>query len=380
MSKNARLLLSAIIGLAGWLTTGSTPVIAAQDRTELASSDRDGHAVGSSSFGPTSLDRSGRFVLFQSDANGVVPGDVDGDRDLFRKDLATGKVDWISVGVVGHASNGDMSGDGRFVVFYAGRTYLRDLDRRTTTVVDGRIPYPVDAPAVSDDGTKVAFAESSTLHVADLTRGTVADIPVGKGSFVDLTPDGKWLVFEEDDGTTARIIRLDLHTEDRVVIDEVPSGPGAGPVFPFVSDDGSVVAYTVFTNGFSDLDGFVWEGGAVQPISGAPVSAAGGLSAAGQHVLVVEAASVAVATAALGILDRTTGDTTPIGETVDAWAMALTHDGRTVAWTTTDSLAPGDDNGVADVYVTRPGWPPHGRGQRPVATPGRSAFSWVFAS
>lgn len=122
MSANPRRLSLAIIGLAGWLAAGSTPVIAAQDRSELASSDRDGHAVGSTSFGSTSLDRNGRFVLFQSDADGIVPGDVDGDRDLFRKDLATGRVDSVSVGVVGPASNGDITADGRFVVFYADRT------------------------------------------------------------------------------------------------------------------------------------------------------------------------------------------------------------------------------------------------------------------
>lgn len=248
-------------------------------------------------------------------------------------------------------------------------------------MVDERRPYSVDAPAVSDDGTIVAFAEARTLHVADLGAGTVVDVPVGDGAFVDLTPDGRWLVFDERDEYTARIIRLDLHTGNRVTIYERPQGPGAGPVFPFVSADGSVVAYTVFSDGFTDVDGFVWEAGAVQPISAAPVSAAGGLSLDGRHVLLPEAASIEVATADLALLDRTTGETTPVGETVDAWAMALSRDGRTVAWTTTEALAPGDDNGIADLYVTRrPGWPPHSRELRPAATPGRSAFSRAFHS
>lgn len=381
MSGSARRLLPVIIGLTGWLAAGSTPVTAVQDRAELASSDRGGRAAGSASFGPTSLDRSGRFVLFQSDADGIVPGDVDGDRDLFRKDLATGKVDWISVGVVGHASNGDISADGRFVVFYAGRTYLRDLGRGTTTVVDERPPYPVDAPAVTDDGTIVAFAEWRILHVADLGTGTVVDVPVGDGSFFDLTADGRWLVFEEGDETTARIIRLDLHTGDRVTIYAGPRGSGAGPVLPFVSADGSVVTYSVISNGFTDADGFLWEAGVVQRLSGAAVSLAGELSADGQHLLLVEAASLAAATADVVLLDRTTGETTLVGETVDALAMGLSRDGRTVAWTTAAALAPGDDNGVADVYVTRrPGWWPRGEGPHPVAAQGRSAFSRVFES
>ncbi|HEX2699249.1 MAG TPA: hypothetical protein VHM89_03480 [Acidimicrobiales bacterium] len=328
---------------------GGTPVVATPARVELASSNRHGGALAADDFLPPSLDRGGRYLLFRSQADGIVAGDEDGDWDLFRKDLASGKVEWISVGAGGAASNGDISGDGRFVTFYADRTYVRDVRRGVTTVVDERPPRPVDAPAVSDDGATVAFIESTTLHVAHPAGGATVDVDVGTGAFLDLAPDGRWVVFVERDETVARLVRLDLATGARRTIYESVSAAGTGPVFPFVNADASVVSFT-FLDGFVRAQAFVWQSGSVAALSAAPSSAAGQLTDDGGRLVVVEITAVDSHVGSVVVLNRGDGTTSPVGSTNAAWAVSLSRDGGTAAWTTSAALAADDDNGAPDVY------------------------------
>jgi Tol biopolymer transport system component len=91
------------------------------DETRRVSVDSGGDEVHGGSFAP-SISSEGRFVAFESDADGLVPTTVDtGPRDVFRFDRLTGSVELMSAGASGSgdADSGQaaISGDGLHVAF-----------------------------------------------------------------------------------------------------------------------------------------------------------------------------------------------------------------------------------------------------------------------
>lgn len=94
-------------------------------------------ADGDSQAGDLSGD--GRFVLFSSDASNLVTGDKNGAWDAFLSDTQTGEIKRVSVAPDGSEGDGDsfadsMSSDGRFLVFDSTATNLVSGD--TTTYKD----------------------------------------------------------------------------------------------------------------------------------------------------------------------------------------------------------------------------------------------------
>ncbi|WP_328312316.1 hypothetical protein OG432_19955 [Streptomyces sp. NBC_00442] len=190
------------------------PTAAAADgqrvRTERVSVAADGtEANGESGEGVISGD--GRFVVFGSQADNLIPGDAS-KGGPFVKELRTGRVDRINVALDGTPANGfvsdaAISANGRYVVFssdatnlvpggnptgstevyvrdrWTGRTDLLIRDRPQERVEDGE-------PSISADGRFVAFVSSRTdlvtgdtnaaqdVFVKDRWRGTVKRVSV----------------------------------------------------------------------------------------------------------------------------------------------------------------------------------------------------------
>jgi hypothetical protein len=55
-------------------------------------------AHGTGDNAPATISRNGRYVLFQSTAGDLVPGDTNGHADVFLRDRWTGRTQRISVG------------------------------------------------------------------------------------------------------------------------------------------------------------------------------------------------------------------------------------------------------------------------------------------
>ncbi|MBK7643299.1 MAG: hypothetical protein IPJ19_09640 [Planctomycetes bacterium] len=136
---------------------------------------------------PNAVSADGRFVLFMSPSNDIVPNDTNSKRDIFVRDRLDQSVERVSVGSGGTQSNGDsgiygmsMSPDARFVVFASRATnlaaqltsgadeiFLRDRLNGTTELVSVdsnglEANGSCAAPAVSDDGLIVAFYSSAS--------------------------------------------------------------------------------------------------------------------------------------------------------------------------------------------------------------------------
>jgi Tol biopolymer transport system component len=129
----------------------------------------------------------GRFVVFESVASNLVPGDTNGVKDVFVRDTRRGTTERASVGAAGQQGDDISSGaaislTGRFVVFGSladnlvdGDTggvndvFIRDRRARTTKRISvgvaGEEPNSGSAgPTVSADGNYIAFfSDASNL-------------------------------------------------------------------------------------------------------------------------------------------------------------------------------------------------------------------------
>lgn len=153
----------------------------------------------------SSMSADGRYVVFTSAAEGLVPDDTNHHQDVFVRDRRNGVTERVSVRTGGGQLNGmsitamlqTISGDGRYVVFtsYApntlaephaapctsaacdGRVLVHDRSTRTTTLVartpDGRPANgPSQEPSISADGRVIAF----TSTASDLVAGDTNEI------------------------------------------------------------------------------------------------------------------------------------------------------------------------------------------------------------
>ena len=182
-------------------------------RVSLSSSggqgDRDSFAVG--------ISADGRYVLVNSQARNLVPGDTNGRFDVFVRDRHTGRTTRVSVSSSGAQGNrgsiaGGISAGGRYVVFESdspnlvpGDTnrvadvFVRDLKtgrtKRLSVSSSGRQANGAsELPAISADGRYVAFQSlASNLVRGDTNRISdvfVRDLVTGKTTRVSLNSRG----------------------------------------------------------------------------------------------------------------------------------------------------------------------------------------------
>ncbi|MFE4605868.1 TolB family protein [Kitasatospora indigofera] len=166
-------------------------------RTEQVSVGAGGVRANAMAYGE-SLSADGRFAVFSSEADNLVPGDTNGFYDVFLRDLRDGRTERVSVGTGGVQGNafsagGAISADGRYVAFASdsdnlvpGDTngtsdiFVRDrwtgrTERLTTGDPAQQQPGGSDTPSISWNGRYVAFVSGrsdlvpgDTNHAADV--------------------------------------------------------------------------------------------------------------------------------------------------------------------------------------------------------------------
>ncbi|MFH9421583.1 TolB family protein [Streptomyces sp. NPDC017529] len=310
----------ALAALLPAATAGAQPA----PRTERASVTADGTQAEGGSAG-SALSADGRYVTFDSTAANLVPGDTNGQPDIFVKDLKTGVVERVNVASDGTqadswSSSPTISADGRYVAFASDAANLvpgdtnadTDIfvrDRRTgrteSVTLDGRPPQGRQGsqmPVISANGRSVAFASSR----ADLVPGDT---------------NGAQDIFVRDRGT-GTVTRVSVS-----VTGEQANGPSAAPVLSY---DGRKV-------------GFISK---AQNLPPAPAQAAPGEPGPRRphsypfflHDLDTGRTSVASLSSA--------------GETVGAWNASLSPDGRHAVFSSQYAeVVPGHPAGKADLFV-----------------------------
>ncbi|PKN62225.1 MAG: hypothetical protein CVU57_25645, partial [Deltaproteobacteria bacterium HGW-Deltaproteobacteria-15] len=161
-----------------------------KDRVSVSSDGSEGN--GPSSYPRLSAD--GRYIVFQSGASNLVPGDTNGSSDIFVHDRQTEATSRVSVSSGGSAGNGgsflpSISADGRYVAFESNASnlvpgdtngfcdiFIHDRKKGATTRVsvdsDGSEGNkPSYDPSISADGRYVVFYSVASNLVPGDTNG-----------------------------------------------------------------------------------------------------------------------------------------------------------------------------------------------------------------
>jgi Tol biopolymer transport system component len=273
-----------------------------------------GGTIGNGESRLSSLSADGRFIVFESSADNLVPGDTNGTLDVFVRDRTTGQTSRVSVSSAGAQANGSsfqsfISGDGRFVVFVSAATnlvpgdtngvadvFVRDRTTNQTTRVSvssagAEANSSSVLPHINADGRFVTFESDASNLVAGDTNG-VFDVFVrdrtagqtvrasvstggaqsnGASEAPNLSGDGRFVVFQSSannlvGGDTNGVIDIfvrdlvaNLTTRESVstggVQGNADSAPGTlngnGRFVAFGSSANNLVAGD--TNGFADV-------------------------------------------------------------------------------------------------------------------------------
>jgi Tol biopolymer transport system component len=280
--------------------------------TERVSVDSIGSEGNDPSFYP-SVSADGRFVAFCSDATNLVPGDSNGWTDVFVHDRVMRSTIRASVDSLGFEANGNSAGvispDGRFVVFASDADNLVPFDFNSSADIfifelsTGTVDrVSVDSsgvegnggsyqPCISADSHIVAYYSFSSnlvsgdtngqtdVFVRDRTAGTTERVSVdslgiegnGHSEFAAVSFDGQLVAFESFadnliSGDTNAQMDVFVHdrsigTTQRVSVDSLGNEGNGGSYGPRVSADGSTVTFDSAasnlvggdTNGWGDV-------------------------------------------------------------------------------------------------------------------------------
>ena len=245
----------------------------------------------------------GRYVVFVSDAEGLVPGDTNGQLDVFVRDRVASTTRRVSVSSSGAESDGNsfdpaISADGRFVAFTSGarnlvegeflsdsHVYVHELATGQTEWVSHGPTYGTSGgsyqAALSADGRYIAFGSQSALleddtnlrpdvYVVDRVTATTSRVSVasdgGQGDLGSrgseapaISADGRYVAFASDardlapgvDRFDAQIYVRDRNAGTTTLASVNANGDeavGDDSLVPSISADGRYVAFHTGAN------------------------------------------------------------------------------------------------------------------------------------
>jgi Tol biopolymer transport system component len=324
------------------------------------------------------LSLDGRFVVFASSSDNLVPGDTNGFADIFVHDMVSGTTTRASVDSSGAQSNDDslhpaISADGRFVAFWSfasnlvpGDTngfadvFVHDMVNGSTARVSVdsngvQGDHGSEEVSISGDGRYVAFVSVATnlvpgdtngfadVFVHDMVSGTTTRVSVdssgvqgngncgGVGYRPSISLDGRRVAFVSD---AANLVLGDTNGMSDVFVHDMLSGittrasvdssgaqGDAGSFYSSLSADGRFVAF------HSDATNLVL-----------------GDTNAGEDVFVHDMLS--------GVTTCASVDQNGAPGNGDSYSPSISADGRYVDfYSHATNLVPGDTNMTADTFV-----------------------------
>lgn len=257
-----------------------------------------------------SISTNGRYVVYESNAHNLVPGDDNNNRDIFLYDKKTAITVMVSANnssgspVPGNASSNyaRISGNGRYVVYQSDATnlvegdgngasdiFLFDKNKKVTYLISvtgsGQGNGNSITPFISNNGRYIVYSSSASnlvegdtngvydIFLYDTSTGVTRRVSTGvsgQGNGQSLNPrisgNGRYVVYssaasnlvEGDTNNLPDIFRYDIKTEvtTRVSVKgDGTQGSGGGSFSPGISNNGRYVTYESFADNLADGDG-----------------------------------------------------------------------------------------------------------------------------
>ncbi|HLQ46361.1 MAG TPA: hypothetical protein VK137_16575, partial [Planctomycetaceae bacterium] len=307
----------------------------------------DGQQTNGDSY-PPMISGNGRYVVFMSQADNLVPNDRNRAPDIFVDDRQTGTRSRVNASATGGDPNAGSSSafaistSGRFVVFQSSATnltadgmsglFVRDLETGTTTRVNLTLSTAVYSLSISEDGTRISYVTSLGIYVHDRTQGTTTLIAATPSYEPNMSANGRFVVFSSDVNRTAPtdsdptsgvfIHDLETGTTRRVSVAMNGQRANAFSDSPTVSADGRYVAFRSVASNLVPGDTN---------------------SKSDYFVRDMQTGTTTRVNVSTGGMQSTTEMRTTPQISANGQFVAFGHD--------SNSLVPGDQNNISDVFV-----------------------------
>lgn len=367
------------VAVGGLAVVAPAPANAQVERVRMVSETPEGtpgsgwSGAWSTDFGSDrSASRDGRYVAFDSHADDLAPGSTPcpGDCfDVFVKDMSTGEVVQLSVGMGGAAPDGSskdpsMSADGRFVVFTSQATNLvpdaaeysqhvlrHDRTSGVTELVTTDLGSDMTAlePTISDDGRYVSYYTRTWHEIGHPFQVFLRDMSAATTALVSHTASGGWPDATSQGPVISGNGRYVAYWTSATDVDaDVPNTSALSSVYRWDRQTDTTVLISRATNG---ADG---DGGSYDPSISRDGSVVAFLSSATNYGI-PNPSGHQVYVRNLRLLPTTTPASLAGDETAanaGSGAPSISADGRYVAFGSgADNLVPGDTNEIGDVFV-----------------------------
>jgi subtilisin-like proprotein convertase family protein len=280
-----------LAGLALVIVATKTALAAPGDTTRINLSSTGSQASG----GPSSvgeMSANGRFILFASNANDLVPTDSNPGRDIFVRDASSLTTELISRNFPPDAEEVTaiaISPDGRFASYsylveaepgYPGRqTVIAIFDRQTLTTDPTNLNptytgfvTPIHVTDVGDDAREVLYLDSSPgsdgLYLYNRTSGSRSLLRPSAAHNAGsrdarFSADGRFVAYNQSTSSAMQVLVLDRQSGQTAVMSVNNNGTEGDDWsgVPTISEDGRFVAFESIASNLvpTDTNGFAWD-------------------------------------------------------------------------------------------------------------------------
>jgi Ca2+-binding RTX toxin-like protein len=195
---------------------------------------------GSNLFNTPSISADGRFVAFDSFASNIVPGDTNGNTDIFVRDTLTNTTTRVSLDSAGNQANSgsdlaSISADGRFVAFTSFASNLVPGDTNSNTDIFVRDTLTNTTTRAVDITRNPAFGSSFSYRLSISADGRFVAFSSSASNIVPGDTNNRDDIFVRD--------RL-TNTTTRVSVDSAGNQGDRVSASPSMSADGRFVAFS----------------------------------------------------------------------------------------------------------------------------------------
>jgi Tol biopolymer transport system component len=304
---------------------------AATERVSLDSSGNQGNS-GSGIYEPA-ISADGRYVAFESWASNLVPGDSNGNWDIFVHDRQTGATERVSVDSSGNQGNSAsyrpaVSADGRYVAFHSVASNLVEGDANYCCDYNGDTIYDQNCFDVFVHDRQTGATERVSVNSSGNEASGNSGFEIGGAA---ISGDGRLVAFASDasnlvgndtnDAYDVFVHDRQTGVTERVSVDSAGNQGNGRSGFPSLSADGRYVAFQSWASNLvpGDTNGT-------------------------EDVFVHDRQT--------GVTERVSVDSQGNQVLNGGWGAAASADGRFVTFQSNDQhLVPGDTNGTGDVFV-----------------------------